>query len=510
MASSTACRSRRLAPLRLSVGLALALSVVSPVARAVTAPPGVTDPEGASTAADPTWGVWPTPEGRAPRVRALAVVGRTVYLGGDFTTMVPPGSKLPPVVTTSTTTLSTTTTTTTATTTASLPPAVSAMAAPLATAASTTTTRPGPPPGSQTRNHLAALDVDRHTLLPWDPDADGSVSAVAASADGTKLYVGGDFSHIGGQPASRLARIDLATGAVDPTFRAGVRGGVRALALAGDRLYVGGVFNYVEGAAGGAARPKVAALDAATGALLPWTPPAMGPGRYTGHNGTPTPSASGGDVLGLAVPADGSRVYVGGNFMSFGGMAGLVVFDAGSGQPLPQQWKTGRPIFDLTVSPADGTTVFASAGGSGGQVSAFNPDQPKGPVWATWVDGDAPGVAASATTVYLMGHYDYAGKASALRHHLAAFDAGSGAVGSWNPTANTPWGAFTAAVGADHVFVGGEFTRINGQPQPGFAEFDLPPPPPPTSTTTTTSMTTSPSSSSTTTMTHPTTPTTSK
>src|SRR5207245_479621 len=161
------------------------------------------------------------------------------------------------------------------------------------------------------------------------PDADGPVQAMVVSADGTKLYVGGDFDHIGVRAVSKLARIDLATGAVDPTFQPGVRGGVRALALAGDRLYVGGVFNYVTGAATGAA--------------------------------------------------------------------------------LPQQWKTGRPIFDLTVSPADGETVFASAGGSGGQVYAFRPDQPKGPLWATWVDGDAPGLAASMTTVYLMGHYDYAG-----------------------------------------------------------------------------------------------------
>ena len=58
--------------------------------------------------------------------------------------------------------------------------------------------------------------------------------------------------------------------------------------------------------------------------------------------------------------------------------------------------------------------------------------------------------------------------------------AGDGAVAPWNPVANTPWGAFSAAVGAGHVFVGGEFTRINGQPQPGFAQFALPPPPPST------------------------------
>jgi hypothetical protein len=334
-------------------------------------------------------------------------------------------------------------------------------------------------PPAVARHHLAALDVDKHTLLPWDPDADDAVHALALSADSTQLYVGGDFDHIGGRPASKLARIDLVTGKLDPTFHPGVRGSVRALALAGDRLYVGGTFTTVAGPAGAEGRPKLAALDAATGDLLPWMPPALGPGRYVSHAGTPVRTESPGDVLALAVaPADG-LVYVGGNFLDFAGRSALVVLDPVTGQAAAPQWNLRRPIFDLALSPADGQTVFASAGGSGGQVYAFRSTEPQRPVWATWVDGDAPGVAASATDVYLMGHYDYAGPANDLRHHLAAFNADNGAVADWNPTANTPYGAFAAAVGADHVFVGGEFTRINGHPQPGFAQFALPAPPPP-------------------------------
>jgi Domain of unknown function (DUF5122) beta-propeller len=475
--SPTALRRGRVLILRVAMALAVATPLLGPVARAADRPPAAADPL-PSTAADVSWGVGPVVDGRAPRVRALAAVGRTVFLGGDFTTMVPPNAPLPPVT---------------------LPPVILPPTA-LTDPATTSPVRVPPPPatpGSQARHHLAALDVDRHTLLPWDPDADGPVSAIVVSDDGRHLYVGGDFSRIGGQPVAKVARIDAATGALDPSFHAAVAGGVRALALAGDRLYVGGVFNSVAGPDGGEARPKLAALDATTGALLPWTPPDMGPGRYSGHNGMATATESGGDVLALAVTADHSRVYVGGNFMDFGGQAGLAVLDAATAQAVPQQWRTGRPIFDLTVSPADGVTVFASAGGSGGQVYAFRPDRTTGPVWATWVDGDAPGVAASTTTVYLMGHYDYAGPNDALRHHLAAFDAQDGAVERWNPAANTPWGAFSATVGADHVFVGGEFTRINGAPQPGFAQFPLPPAPTATTTSTSTTTTTVPSTTTT-------------
>jgi hypothetical protein len=130
-------------------------------------------------------------------------------------------------------------------------------------------TRPLLPPGSQRRSYLAALDVDKHTLLPWNPDADGPVHAILLSGDGTKLYVGGEFDRIGGRPAAKLARIDVATGQVDPTFSPQVKGRVRTLALSGDRLYVGGSFGAVGGPDGLEARPKVAALDAATGDLLP-------------------------------------------------------------------------------------------------------------------------------------------------------------------------------------------------------------------------------------------------
>ncbi|HVW34549.1 MAG TPA: hypothetical protein VHL53_18595, partial [Acidimicrobiia bacterium] len=333
------------------------------------------------------------------------------------------------------------------------------------------------PPGT-VRHHLAALDVEKHTLLAWDPDADGTVHAMVLSADGTQLYIGGDFDRVGGRPAAKLARIDLQTGAVDPAFGPDVRGSVRALALAGDRLYVGGTFTSVGGPHGAEDRPKLAALDAATGELLPWVPPALGPGRYVSHDGVPMASEPAGDVLAIAVPAGGGAVYAGGTFLDLGGRPALAVLDPVTARPVPVQWNIRRPVFDLAVSPADGATVFASAGGSGGYLYALRSSQPDRPVWSSWVDGDAPGVAASADTVYLMGHYDFAGPDRELRHHLAAFDAGNGDVAAWNPTANTPWGAFSAAVGGGHVFVGGEFTRINGRPQPGFAQFALPPPPP--------------------------------
>jgi hypothetical protein len=403
---------------------------------------------GAATTADATWGTAPGPDGRSQLVLAMQPAGGAVYIGGAFTNLVPPAGDNGP---------------------------------------------------GATRNHLAAFDVAGRSLLPWNPDANGLVRALALSADGTQLYVGGDFNKIGGVSAPKIALLDLDSGKVVKAFKSNVKGRVETIALSGGRLYVGGDFAEVKGPDGVAvARNKVAALDAATGALIvDWVPPLLGPGRYLGQTGVPTPEAPSGQVLALAVPAGGSRVYVGGNFLDLGGQGGMVVLDGVTGAALPQQWAVDRPVFDLTVWPGDATTVFAATGGPGGRIYAFRPSQPKKPLWAAGVDGDAMGVAATNTTAFLIGHYDFIIKKNDTctqycpngteRRHLTAFDAATGQVDPWNPAADTPTGPYSVAVSDDHVFVGGEFNHINGAPQPGFAQFALPPTmPPPTSSTTVT------------------------
>jgi hypothetical protein len=147
--------------------------------------------------------------------------------------------------------------------------------------------------GAVPRNHLAALDVASGTLTNWDPGANGTVRALLLSQDGRRLYVGGDFSTIGGQVVRKLALLDLATGAVDPTFAPQISGRVRALALAGNRLYAGGDFQ--------SPRPLLAAFDARSGETDPWNPVAdTNTGPYTAALGA-------------------GHVYVGGEFMHING-----------------------------------------------------------------------------------------------------------------------------------------------------------------------------------------------
>jgi hypothetical protein len=356
---------------------------------------------------------------KSQRVNTVVEAGGVAYLGGEFTKMVKPNSS-----------------------------------------------------STASRGYLAAIDGTTGNLLSWNPKANGKVWAMELAADGTSVYVGGDFSKIGDKSVSKLARINLATGKLDTTFKArSVKGRVRALKLDGDRLYIGGEFGSVDGQA----RPKLAALDAATGALLPWTPPPLGPGRFIGQTGIPTPDYSPGHVF--AVEVMGGKVFAAGNFLDLGGEGGLVTLDAVTGDLAEPQYDPGRPMFDLATG---GGLLYAVGGGPGGRLYAYGPDDDT-PEWKVKVDGDAVGVAVSGTTVYLAGHYDYiVSKDSSCyqfcpggpnRVHLSAFGAADGKLLAWNPAADTNTGPFSVAVGANALYVGGEFFKINGKSQPGFAVF---------------------------------------
>ena len=283
---------------------------------------------GVSATADATWGTEVTADNKAGRVLTVVTSGGRVYLGGDFTAASPPDSKDP----------------------AALVP----------------------------REYLAAFGDGGTTLADWNPRADGEVRALLASPDGRRIYAGGMFKHIGGRRATRLAAIDAATGALDPTFAPPeVDGVVRALGLSPDGtvLYVGGDFATLTAADGTVeSRPHLAALDAATGRLAPWLPPDDAGGRYYGQTGVKDKTRPGG-VYAIAPSADGTTVHVGGTFLSFGGRSGLVSLDAATGQPTPWQAKVDRPIYGLTRGH-DGHTFYAAAGGAGGRLYAFRPHGP--------------------------------------------------------------------------------------------------------------------------------------
>ena len=133
---------------------------------------------------------------------------------------------------------------------------------------------PGDPKGTGEvgQAYLAELSSSTGNLISsFNPTLDGKVTAIAVSPDGGTLYVGGSFTHVNGNYHAYLAAFNTSTGALINTWKPTATGSVLALAVSpdGSEVYIGGNFGKVDGVA----RNRVGAVTASgTGTIEPWAP----------------------------------------------------------------------------------------------------------------------------------------------------------------------------------------------------------------------------------------------
>ncbi len=345
------------------------------------------------------------------RVWAILSIGSTVYIGGTFTTVRPPGA-----------------------------------------AAHS---------GEVPRSRLAAFDRDTGALLPWNPGANKDVYALTASLDGTAIYVGGWFAQLGGANRSRLAEVDATTGAVLP-WAPRTDNKVQTIAVTPTKIYLGGTFTTVNGQP----RSLLAAVDAA-GVLDPtWQPVADT------------------RVLVVTPSPDGTSIFVGGEFLAIDGQTSqrnLTRLDPDTGAVLAWKFHPGYPVHGIVFG--DGM-LYAAGDGSGGHIGAF--DLPTGArLWVQQTDGGVQNLVIMDGVIYGGGHFDnvcvgvtdgatvgfHCPQNAATRHKLVAIDAVTGDLDPWNPGANSPLGVFGMTIAGGDLAVGGDFTRIGGIAQQGYAQF---------------------------------------
>lgn len=381
--------------------------------------------------------------------------------------------------------------------------------------------------GAQARTMLAAISLHNGGPEAWapvlenrdDPTIPPVVQAMAMSTDGTKLYIGGNFSHVNGVARENLAAVSTANGTLtDTAFNPGTpQGTVRSLLVYNDGgrdiLYVGGDFQRirVSNSQQGSDRPDnpcpsgnpdcspsntggtssmwsrpglIAAFDGRTGILelgFNQVPASTGPG-LVGQSGKvcsggTSDSCGNGAVRALGVYDGGTRLVAGGTFSELGGQLGMISLNRADGSKTSWQPKVNIPIFDVDVFKGDDHTIFTAAGGAGGRSHRYNPGGSAEAAWSHTFDGDAVAVDSSPNAVYLAGHFDFVdGRADLRRKHAAAFGLNGELAVNFNPELDTSTGPFSLRVamrpnGDGFVMYGGEFSRVNRNPQPGFALF---------------------------------------
>ncbi|NTW01876.1 MAG: hypothetical protein HGA19_11390, partial [Oscillochloris sp.] len=197
-----------------------------------------------------------------------------------------------------------------------------------------------------------------------------------------------------------------------------------------------------------------------------------------------------GPVYSTALNADGSTIYLGGQFNYVGPQTGSLVAlnnTTGATKSFPQINGEVKAI----ASDGNGgwfiggnfLSVVDTQGANQGAVQTRNrlahilSNNTIDPNWAPLANGTVLALAVSGSTVYVGGGFCYIGSEPAPRKHVAALSTSTGAAQDWNPgaggagacgTDNTTVNAL--AVGEDTIYIGGTFTTVGTQTRNNLAE----------------------------------------
>ena len=264
---------------------------------------------------------------------------------------------------------------------------------------------------------LAKLDLTTGQLdVNFTDTAGFDLGVLALASSGSSLYVCGEFTTYRGQSALLLAKLDLATGDLDPAFTPVAELSVESMTVAGGALFIGGPFLEY----GGAPAQGLAKLDLSTGALDT---------TFTGPTGLTTPT---GTALPRAYAYSGSTLYVGGDFTHY----------------------RGTPAQRLAkVALSTGTLDTTFTQGSGMNVSVY-------------------ALAISGQSLYAGGNFwNYRGQDA---QRLAKIDLSSGDLDTGFTLATGMSNTVSAlAISGTSLWAGGRFSAYRGLPASAATAVDL-------------------------------------
>ncbi|MEN3309733.1 MAG: hypothetical protein V7603_5935 [Micromonosporaceae bacterium] len=302
----------------------------------------------------------------------------------------------------------------------------------------------------RTRHDIFGYDLATGQVTDFKPQVDGVVTALAAGP-GSTVYLGGRFTSVDGVPQHGLAQLDVGTGQRVPAFKASVDGGdVRTLGYAQGWLYAGGSFTGVNRRA----RAALARLNPVTGAL----DPGLDLGIAAPHSGVTkvddlsvSPDGSRLVAIGAIESAGGAArtqllmASIGSGGVSLSGW----YTDAYTGS-----CDTGYDTYlrGVDFSPAGDYFVVVATGkltGAGKMCDSAARFEaagtgPHGPTWVNYTGGNSLfAVDVTGPAVYVGGHEQWldnplgdksAGPGAVYRPGIGAIDPVSGKALAWNPT----------------------------------------------------------------------------
>ncbi|WP_171055266.1 MULTISPECIES: hypothetical protein [unclassified Nonomuraea] len=334
------------------------------------------------------------------------------------------------------------------------------------------------------RSNLFAYDLATGRVLEdFAPVVPGAVHGLAAGERGT-VYVGGQFHGVNNEPARALARLRLSDGALVPGFAPRIGGGtVTTLARQGSQLYVGGDFV--------SPRTALARLDAVTGAADPGF--AVTPGKPLTRRVKVYALALSRDRLavdGTFTTLDGaSRPQLG--LIDVSGRAAKVapwrtdVYARTCMAAFPSYVRgldfapDGRYFAVVTTGgPRAGmcdTTARFETYAKGSRIK---------PTWVNSTGGDSLyAVSVTGAAVYVGGHqrwldnprgHDSAGPGAVSRPGIGAIHPRTGKALSWNPTRERGIGVKAFYAHPTGLLVGSDTTRLGREYHARIGMFPLP------------------------------------
>ncbi|WP_433203183.1 PKD domain containing protein [Dactylosporangium sp. CS-047395] len=329
------------------------------------------------------------------------------------------------------------------------------------------------------RRYVFAFDLGTGRVLDAAPDLDGPVEALAAAPDGHGVFVAGRFARVNGQARTGLVEVDATSGVVVPGFGATAgKGQIRSLATNGPWLYLGGTFTRI----GGLNRVGLARVDAFTGAADPALDLKLSR-RDRGLVKVERVAVSGD---GARLAAVGAFDAAGGQRRTQVVVADLGAAPGLSGWSSDAYAGRCNTLYDSYLRGVDfapdGTWLAVTAtGGMSGptrmcdSVARFEVAGSGNhrPMWVNRTGGNTLWtVAITGAAVYVGGHMQWMdnpkghkskGPGAVERPGIAALDPATGAALAWNPTHSRGVGVGVLVPCAAGLLVGSDTDRIGGE-----------------------------------------------